>query len=100
MIFHCGPMIKVGNSTGSSNQEILLDEDDKIVSVKLWPNRNRNRFGGFEFVVAKGSGKTTTFSVKCQYLGEPVSCDVKSGRIYGITGRCGDEIDGLGFYFI
>ncbi|KTG32481.1 hypothetical protein cypCar_00040057 [Cyprinus carpio] len=100
VIFNCGPMIKVGNLTGSSNQEILLDEDDKIVSVKLWPNRNRNRFGGFEFVVAKGSGKTTTFSVKCQYLGEPVSCDVKSGRIYGITGRCGDEIDGLGFYFI
>lgn len=93
-------MIKMGNSEGSNNQEILLDEDDKIVSVKLWPNRNRNRFGGFEFVVAKRRGRIATFSVKCQQLGEPVSLDVKSGRICGITGRSGDEIDGLGFYFI
>ncbi|KAF4114145.1 aerolysin-like protein [Onychostoma macrolepis] len=100
VIFNCGQMIKVGNSAGSHSQEIVFDEYDKIISAKLWPNRAGNRCGGFEFVVVKSNGIKTTLSVKCKQLGEPVSFTVKSGKIHGITGRSGDEIDALGFYFI
>lgn len=89
-------MIKVGNSTGSKNQEIVFDDNDYIISAKLWPNKTGNRCGGFEF---KSNGNIT-FSVKCQELGEPVSLETKCGMINGITGRSGDEIDALGFYFI
>ncbi|XP_026100744.1 aerolysin-like protein [Carassius auratus] len=100
VIFNCGHMIKVGNLTGSQSQEIKFDDYDKITYAKLWPNITGNRCGGFEFVVAKSNGVTTTLSVKCKQLGQPVCLDVKSGKINGITGRSGDEIDALGFYFI
>ncbi|XP_051743819.1 cytolytic toxin-alpha-like isoform X2 [Ctenopharyngodon idella] len=98
--FKGGHKIEVGNLKGTSQHEFLFDDSDKIVAATLWPNKNQNRCGGLEFVVAKSNGKRTTLSVKCPHLGTPVKVDVKSGKCYGIAGRSGDEIDALGFYFI
>lgn len=100
MIFNCGHTIEVGNRPGSAQHEFLFDNNDKIVAATLWPNKNENRCGGLEFVVAKINGTRTTLSVKCSLLGKPVKADVKSGKCCGIMGRSGDEIDALGFYFI
>ncbi|XP_051743093.1 cytolytic toxin-alpha-like [Ctenopharyngodon idella] len=98
--FKGGHKIEVGALKGTSQHEFLFDHNDKIVAATLWPNKNQNRCGGLEFVVAKSNGKRTTLSVKCPQLGMPVKVDVKSGKCYGIAGRSGDEIDALGFYFI
>lgn len=100
MTFKGGRKIEVGNLKGTSQHEFLFDDNDKIVAATLWTNKNQNRCGGLEFVVAKSNGKRTTLSVKCPHLGTPVQVDVKSGKCYGIVGRSGDEIDALGFYFI
>ncbi|CAM4654285.1 unnamed protein product [Leuciscus chuanchicus] len=100
VIFKCGHMIEVGNRPGCAQHEFLFDDNDKIVAATLWSNKNQNRCGGLEFVVAESNGKRTTLSVKCSQLGKPVKVDVKSGMCCGITGRSGDEIDALGFYFI
>lgn len=99
-IFKTGHVIEAGNIPGCAQREFLFDANDKIVAVTLWPNKRGNRCGGLEFVVVKSNGKRTTLCVKCSMLGEPVKVDVMSGKCCGITGRSGDEIDALGFYFI
>ncbi|ROL18766.1 Neoverrucotoxin subunit beta [Anabarilius grahami] len=98
--FNTGQKMTVGELAGSNGQTFELDKNDKIVAATLWLNSQNKMCGGLEFVVAKNNGERQSFSVKCDQLGEPVSVDVKSGRCYGFTGRSGDEIDALGFYFV
>uniref|UniRef100_A0A8C1QMK1 Uncharacterized protein n=1 Tax=Cyprinus carpio TaxID=7962 RepID=A0A8C1QMK1_CYPCA len=99
-IFKNGHVIEVGNVPGCAQREFLFDANDEIVATTLWPNKRGDRCGGLEFVVAKRNGKRATLSFKCQMLGDPVKVDVRSGKCCGITGRSGDEIDALGFYFM
>ncbi|XP_051995212.1 stonustoxin subunit alpha-like isoform X1 [Xyrauchen texanus] len=80
-------------------QEFLFDENDQILEAVLWPNSHNNRLGGIELIVVKMNG-TTTFSAKCDSLGNPQRIDVNSGKCYGMVGRSGDDIDSLGFYFV
>ncbi|XP_067224348.1 cytolytic toxin-alpha-like [Chanodichthys erythropterus] len=98
--FNSGQKMTVGNVAGSNEQTLELDEYDKVVAATLWPNSQNNRCGGLEFMVAKNTGERKSFSVKCILVGAPVSVDVKSGKCYGFTGRSGDQIDALGFYFV
>ncbi|KAI2645334.1 Stonustoxin subunit alpha [Labeo rohita] len=99
-VFNHGHEIEVGNVPGCFQHEFQFEASDKIIAATLWPNSRGNRCGGLEFVVAKRNGIRTTLVVKCPMLGNPVKVDVKSGKCCGITGRSGDEIDALGFYFI
>ncbi|XP_048067147.1 cytolytic toxin-alpha-like [Megalobrama amblycephala] len=99
VIFQDYQMIKVGKVAGDYEEVFLFDITDKIVTAKLWPNRQGTRFGGLEFVVEKNNGERRTLSIKRDDLGEPVIVNVGSGKCYGIKGRSGDEIDALGFYF-
>lgn len=100
VILNDGQIVKVGTVAGSKVQTFELDKNDKIVAATLWPNTDRSRCGGLEFVVAKINGEKKSLSVKCDNLGEPVNVDVKSGGCYGIMGRSGNQIDALGFHFI
>lgn len=100
LTLHNGRMLTYGSVRGNSQAEFVFDNDDKILTAILWPNKNSNRVGGLEFVVEKSNGVKRMFSVKCQQLGDPVCLNVKSGRCSGITGRSGWHIDALGFYFI
>ncbi|KAK9978784.1 hypothetical protein ABG768_020523 [Culter alburnus] len=99
VIFQDDQMIKVGKIAGNYQEEFLFDITDKIVTATLWPNKDRTRFGGLEFVVEKNNGKRITMSIKCDDLGEPVIVNVGSGKCYGIKGRSGYQIYALGFYF-
>lgn len=100
IIFSNGHLIKAGRSAGNYKQELLFDDNDKIVAATLWSNKIINRLSGLEFVVAKSGGDRTKLSVMCTNQGYPVKVDVKSGKCYGIIVKTGSDIDSLGFFFI
>ncbi|XDV11418.1 hypothetical protein PO909_000364 [Leuciscus waleckii] len=100
VIFQDGQLIQVGSVAGLHEAEFLFENTDKIVTATLWPNKNHDRFGGLEFEVEKSNDEKEIMSIKSKELGEPVMVNVGSGRCYGITGRSGEEINALGFYFI
>lgn len=93
-------IIRAGRHGGNKKIEFIFDSTDTIISATLWPNKYHTRLGGLEFVVEKSNGERQTMSLKCSELGEPVSINVGSGRLYGIKGRSGYELDALGFYFM
>ncbi|XP_068076607.1 cytolytic toxin-alpha isoform X2 [Danio rerio] len=95
--FSGGHKVKIGNEIGPKVKDCMLDNSEKIVAAKLWPDVNKNTLRGLEFDFDGGK----KFSWKCKELGDAVSLDVKSGTCYGITGRCDNrEIIALGLYFI
>ncbi|ROL51259.1 Aerolysin-like protein [Anabarilius grahami] len=100
VFFSAGYEITIGDTSTGKIREFLFADDDQIVSAKLWPNKNKDRVRGLEFVVAKSNGARRTFSIKAKDVGSPVTVDVKSGKCYGIVARFANEIDQLGFYFI
>ncbi|XP_048013288.1 cytolytic toxin-alpha-like [Megalobrama amblycephala] len=93
-------IIRAGRREGNKKKEFIFDNTDTIITATLWPNIDYSRLGGLEFVVEKSNGERKTMSLKCSELGEPVSLNVGSGRLHGIKGRSGDELDALGFYFM
>ncbi|XP_042575770.1 cytolytic toxin-alpha-like [Cyprinus carpio] len=100
VFFKTGHMIKVGDTAGFL-EELLFDDNDKIIAATLWPTEDKKRLGGLEFEVAKSDGTTTKLSTQPkERRGEPVKIDVKSGKCNGITARSGGCINALGFYFI
>nr|XP_001335854.3 neoverrucotoxin subunit alpha-like isoform X1 [Danio rerio] len=100
VFFNTGHMIKVGR-TSSITEEFIFDDNDKLIAATMWQDQENRYFGGFKFEVANSDGTVKTYSAKCTDLSEPVKIDVKSGKCYGVTARCGKRgLQAFGFYFI
>uniref|UniRef100_A0AAZ3SSN9 Jacalin-type lectin domain-containing protein n=1 Tax=Oncorhynchus tshawytscha TaxID=74940 RepID=A0AAZ3SSN9_ONCTS len=85
-----------GNSHTFSEFEFDLGE--RITKLSLWGNGAGTRLGAIKFKTSKNREffeKMTSWPLKTEY-----TIDVGSGICLGLEGRCGSDIDGMGFLFI
>ena len=84
-----------GQVEGKPTDIFYFAEGEKVTSLKLWAgNFSDGRSGGFELT----TNQKRTFSVDApNRTGEPYQPEIGSGLLVGVFGKCGDDIDCLGF---
>ena len=84
--------------SGSTFQEFTFKLGERITSLSLWGNGAGTRLGAIKFSTSSGRdffAKMTDWGLKTEY-----TIDVGSGVCLGLRGRCGADIDCMGFLFI
>ncbi|KAI7790277.1 natterin-like protein, partial [Triplophysa rosa] len=81
-----------------SYQEFVFQPGELITSMSLWGNGYGTRFGAIKF----NTNHSRSFFVKMTRwrLQTEWTIDVGSGLCLGIVGRCGEDIDCMGFLFL
>ncbi|KAI7812651.1 aerolysin-like protein [Triplophysa rosa] len=83
---------------GGSFQEYVFQPGELITSMSLWGNGVGTRLGAIKFKTNYSKNffvKMTSWSLRTEY---PI--DIGSGLCLGIEGRCGLDIDCMGFLFL
>ncbi|KAJ8004388.1 hypothetical protein DPEC_G00135180 [Dallia pectoralis] len=83
---------------GSTFSEFEFSLGERITKLSLWGNGAGTRLGGIRFWTSKGREffqYMNSWGLKTEY-----SIDVGSGVCLGVQGRCGSDIDCMGFLFI
>ncbi|XP_034089236.1 aerolysin-like protein [Gymnodraco acuticeps] len=86
-----------GQRSGSS-QEYTFQPGECFTSLSLWGNGAGTRLGAIKFKTNRSGeffAKMTSWGLKTEY---PI--DVGSGICFGVVGRCGHDIDNMGFMFL
>ncbi|XP_073713963.1 aerolysin-like protein [Misgurnus anguillicaudatus] len=86
-----------GDPSGSY-EEYVFQPGELITSLSLWGNGIGTRLGAIKFETNRGGKffvKMTSWGLKTEY---PIN--VGSGFCLGIVGRCGLDIDQMGFLFL
>ena len=84
-----------GMVAGTPTDTFYIAEGEKVTSLKLWAGTYLSgRSGGFELT----TDQKRTFSVDPpDRIGEPYQPEIGSGILVGVFGKCGNDIDCLGF---
>ncbi|KAI4796328.1 hypothetical protein KUCAC02_026848 [Chaenocephalus aceratus] len=86
-----------GKRSGSS-QEYIFEPGECFTSLSLWGNGAGTRLGAIKFKTNRSGeffAKMTSWGLKTEY---PI--DVGSGICFGVVGRCGGDVDNMGFMFL
>ncbi|KAJ4923524.1 hypothetical protein JOQ06_021590, partial [Pogonophryne albipinna] len=86
-----------GQGSGSS-QEYIFQPGECFTSLSLWGNGAGTRLGAIKFKTNHSGeffAKMTSWGLKTEY-----PMDVGSGICFGVVGRCGLDIDCMGFMFL
>ncbi|XP_034088701.1 aerolysin-like protein [Gymnodraco acuticeps] len=86
-----------GQRSGSS-QEYIFQPGECFTSLSLWGNGAGTRLGAIKFKTNRSGeffAKMTSLGLQTEY---PI--DVGSGICFGVVGRCGSDIDCMGFMFL
>ncbi|KAJ4922196.1 hypothetical protein JOQ06_016602 [Pogonophryne albipinna] len=86
-----------GQRSGSS-QEYIFQPGECFTSLSLWGNGAGTRLGAIKFKTNRSGeffAKMTSWGLKTEY-----PMDVGSGICFGVVGRCGHDIDCMGFMFL
>ncbi|XP_065134519.1 aerolysin-like protein [Paramisgurnus dabryanus] len=81
-----------------SHYEYMFQPGELITTMSLWGNGAGTRLGAIKFKTNRGGeffAKMTSWGLKTEY---PIN--VGSGFCLGIVGRCGEDIDKMGFLFL
>uniref|UniRef100_A0A3P9L2A7 Aerolysin-like protein n=1 Tax=Oryzias latipes TaxID=8090 RepID=A0A3P9L2A7_ORYLA len=92
-----GQVQEFGRAEGGFSQ-MEFQDGEQIKSLSLWGNGAGTRLGAIRIRTTAGQEffpKMTDWGLKTEY---PI--DVGSGICLGVLGRCGHDIDSLGFVFI
>ena len=92
-----GLIRQFGNPSGPY-KEYAFQPGELMTSMSLWGNGEGTRLGAIKFTTNKKGNffaKMTDWGLKQEY---PI--DVGSGASIGVMGRCGSDIDCMGFVFI
>ncbi|KAI4788321.1 hypothetical protein KUCAC02_035926 [Chaenocephalus aceratus] len=86
-----------GQRSGSS-QQYIFQPGECFTSLSLWGNGAGTRLGAIKFKTNHSGeffAKMTSWGLKTEY-----PMDVGSGICFGVVGRCGSDIDCMGFMFL
>ncbi|XP_034054540.1 aerolysin-like protein [Gymnodraco acuticeps] len=86
-----------GERSGSS-EEYTFQPGECFTSLSLWGNGEGSRLGAIKFKTNRSGeffAKMTSWGLKTEY---PI--DVGSGICFGVVGRCGSDLDKMGFRFL
>ncbi|XP_033933090.1 aerolysin-like protein [Pseudochaenichthys georgianus] len=86
-----------GQRSGSS-QQYMFQLGECFTSLSLWGNGAGTRLGAIKFKTNRSGeffAKMTSWGLKTEY-----PMDVGSGICFGVVGRCGSDIDCMGFMFL
>ncbi|KAJ4923527.1 hypothetical protein JOQ06_021593 [Pogonophryne albipinna] len=92
-----GRQERFGEASGSS-QEYIFQPGECFTSLSLWGNGAGTRLGAIKFKTNHSReffAKMTSWGLKTEY-----HIDVGSGICFGVIGRCGLDIDLMGFMFL
>ncbi|XP_077083335.1 aerolysin-like protein [Siphateles boraxobius] len=87
-----------GRPDGRPYEEFTFQPGECFTSLSLWGNDDRNRLGAIKFETSQGReffAKMTDQNLKTEY-----KIDVSSGFCLGVVGKCGRDIDCMGFMFL
>ncbi len=84
----------VGRYSDNNTGHFVFEEGEKISSLKVWTDGHDNgRCGRIELV----TDRNRQFNVDCPTDGDPHVYDIGSGRLAGVFGKMGVDMDCLGF---
>ena len=84
----------------NQQKDFTLLKEKKSFSLKIWyGNWNTGRCGGFELTTNEKNidNQNRIFSVPAPRDGDPYEPELGSGILIGVFGKCGEDIDNLGF---